>query len=65
MDAIFVNLAWGDNVQKSSKYTLSKLKPSIETAIIQALDLSPNLMIYLPRNVDIHELVNILSVHHS
>jgi len=36
---------------------LSKLKPSFESALRQALDLSKNLMIYLPKNVDVHDLI--------
>ena len=61
-DYIFLSPPWGGaNYKNDNEFTLKKwIYPDIETIISHSLQLSQNLMFYLPRNTDIEELVGLL-----
>ena len=67
LDVVFVSPPWGGvTYSKDRVYNLeANIKPNIREIIRKALSLADNLVLFLPRNVDITQLANILQEYDS
>lgn len=60
--AVFMSPPWGGTgYNVLQEYTLDNIYPDFDKVIDKATEYSPNLMIFLPRNTSISDLVNRLS----
>jgi hypothetical protein len=58
-DAVFVSPPWGGvGYQQLKEYSLSHIYPEIDMILEKAISFSGNLMLFLPRNTSVEEIVN-------
>lgn len=59
MDAVFLSPPWGGyGYQKLETYSLDYLYPNFEDIIRKSLEFSGNLMLFLPKNTSVDEIIN-------
>jgi hypothetical protein len=58
---VFLSPPWGGTgYNLLQKYTLNYIYPSFDEIMKKALEFSPNLILFLPRNTDIDELCSMM-----
>lgn len=61
LDIIFISPPWGGvTYSKEKAYNLEHIKPKFEEILRKALSLADNVVMFLPRNIDITQLANFI-----
>lgn len=65
-DCVFLSPPWGGTgYQQLSEYSLNNIYPDFDQLLDKALSYSPNLMLFLPKNTSIEDLVARLTKQHK
>ena len=57
VDVVFLSPPWGGTEYcKQATYDLCTMQPAFHQILLAALEISPNIILYLPRNIDIFQL---------
>ncbi len=65
-DAVFLSPPWGGTgYQQLSEYSLDNIYPDFDQLLSKALAFSSNLILFLPKNTSIHDLITRLSKEHK
>jgi hypothetical protein len=65
-DCVFISPPWGGvGYQTLQEYSLSMIYPEIDKILDKALSFSGNLMMFLPRNTSIEEIVSKLMEYNN
>lgn len=64
-DTVFLSPPWGgQGYQYLEEYTLDHIYPDFDKIILKSLEFSPNLMLFLPKNTSINNLLERLLKYH-
>lgn len=65
-DCVFISPPWGGvGYQKLNAYTLDHVYPNLNKVMKKALEFSPNLMLFLPKNTSVDSIVEWLLPYHA
>ena len=66
LDLVFLSPPWGGvSYSKTQSFDLTCMMPSFHQMLTKASELAENLILFLPRNVDIFQLQNLLLIYNS
>jgi hypothetical protein len=65
VDSVFLSPPWGGTgYQALDEYGLEHIFPDFDQVIAKAMEFSPNLMLFLPRNTSIRDLTERLALRY-